>query len=139
MSFENSIPIKIAKYDHYSLFLFVLMLVAACSSQGDLQDEETLKRSLKIERTFLWAGIGFTGEVTLKPDQTASLRINGHGADDGQWHLQDDTVCTIWQRAAEGQKRCAKIFRQFDGTYLVRAADNGVKLGVIELKTKGTQ
>ena len=114
---------------------FLLLLLAACSNGGELQTEDILKQSLKIERTFSWTGIGFAGELTLRPDETASLSVDGQGSDEGRWQLQGDSICTTWQRAAQGQKKCAKIYRQLDGSYQIVSKSTGVVIGAMRLKT----
>jgi len=100
-----------------------------------LQSEDILKQSLKIERTFSWTGIGFAGELTLRPDATAALRVNGQGSDEGRWQVQGDSICTTWHRAAQGQKKCAKIYRQLDGNYQIVSKSTGVVIGAARLKT----
>lgn len=90
---------------------------------------------MKVERTFSWTGIGFAGELTLKPDETASLRVDGHGADEGRWKLQGDSICTTWQKAAQGKTKCAKIYRQLDGSYQIVSTSTGVMIGAMRLKT----
>ncbi|MEP1441565.1 MAG: hypothetical protein ABJK39_00990 [Hyphomicrobiales bacterium] len=117
-----------------SFLSLVALVLVACSNNGELQTNDVLEQSLKIERTFSWSGIGFSGELTLKPDATATLRVSGHGVDEGRWRLQDDTICTTWEKAAQGKTKCAKIYRQLDGSYHIIASSTGVKIGVMRLK-----
>lgn len=113
----------------------VSISLAACSNNGALQTEDILEQSLKIERTFSWTGIGFAGELTLRPDATASLRVSGQGADEGRWRLQGDSICTTWKKAAQGKTKCAKIYRQLDGSYKIVSTSTGVGIGAMRLKT----
>ena len=118
---------------------FLLSLAAisliACSNNGELQTEDILKQGLKIERTFSWTGIGFSGELTVRPDATASLSVSGQGSDEGHWRLQDNAICTKWKKAAQGKTKCAKIYRQLDGSYQIVSTSTGVVLGTMQLKT----
>lgn len=114
--------------------LFALLLVA-CSNNGELQTEDVLKHSLKIERTFSWTGIGFAGDITVRPDATASVSVTGRGSDEGRWRLQDDAICTTWKKAAQGKTKCAKIYRQLDGSYQIVSTSTGVVIGAMRLKT----
>ena len=119
----------------YLFLSLIAFWLAACSNSDELQTNDILKQSLKIERTFSWSGIGFAGELTLRPDETASLRVNGQGSDEGRWQVQGDSICTTWQRAAQGQKKCAKIYRQLDGSYQIVSKSTGVVIGAMRLKT----
>ncbi|MEP3628748.1 MAG: hypothetical protein ABJN04_01995 [Hyphomicrobiales bacterium] len=123
----------------WSFVLLVTVSLAACSNNGELQTEDILEQSLKIERTFSWTGIGFSGEVTLRPDTTASLSVTGKGADDGRWQVQGDSICTTWKKAAQGKTKCAKIYRQFDGSYKIVSKSTGVTVGLMNLKTDKKQ
>jgi len=109
--------------------------LAACSNNGELQTEDILEQSLKVERTFSWTGIGFAGELTLTPDKTASLTVDGQGSDEGRWQLQGDSICATWQKAAQGKTKCAKIYRQLDGSYQIVSTSTGVAVGLMNLKT----
>ena len=118
-----------------SFVSFATSLLAACSNSGELQTEDILEQSLKIERTFSWTGIGFSGELTLRPDATAFLSVTGKGSDDGRWQLQGDSICTTWKKAAQGKPKCAKIYRQLDGGYKIVSTSTGVAIGLMNLKT----
>ena len=118
-----------------SFVLLAAISLAACSNSGELQTEDILEQSLNIERTFSWTGIGFSGELTLRPDATASLSVTGKGTDDGRWQLQGDSICTTWKKAAQGKTKCAKIYRQLDGSYKIVSTSTGVAIGLMNLKT----
>jgi len=129
-------PLKNRRVSSRRWFLLLLTIsLTACSNGGELQSEDILAQSLKVERTFSWTGIGFAGEVTLRPDETASLKVSGQGSDEGRWQVQGDSICTTWQRAAQGQKKCAKIYRQLDGSYQIVSKSTGVVIGAMRLKT----
>ena len=119
----------------FSFVSLAAISLAACSNSGELQTEDILEQSLKIERTFSWTGIGFSGELTLRPDATAFLSVSGKGADDGRWQLQGDSICTTWKKAAQGKTKCAKIYRQLDGSYKIVSTSTGVAIGLMNLKT----
>lgn len=122
---------------HFDLLVFAIFgfLLIACSNSGEKQDEAALKRALKIDRVFHWVGFGFSGEITLRADQTAFVLVQNSGTDKGHWQVVDDAICLTLERVAEGKKQCATIIRQLDGSYQVNATPSGAALGVAKLKT----
>ncbi|MCI5096272.1 MAG: hypothetical protein MRY77_08170 [Rhodobacteraceae bacterium] len=113
--------------------LLALVCLAGCREDVDLLPAETLHALLKNERKIEFTRFQFRGTGMLGPDGRFVVAIPLLGQDEGRWWIEEDRICSRWDRFRQGRTLCALVGRLPDGRYRSLFPDSGSFLADVKL------
>ena len=109
------------------------LALAGCGVESTRLGPSQLEQLFSVERVAHIQSVRFSGNVVLKRDKTALLKIPALGNDRGIWWIDGDKLCSKWKQAIRGKAACAHVTLYPDGTYAGHDPTTGLRLGTFSL------
>ncbi len=92
-----------------------LMLISAAIAMPAQSAEQPLSATelgtMMSDIDVAFSGKGFTGVMKYRANGSVSTELTFGFSDQGEWWLEENQICTKWQRMRSGRTACFFIYR----------------------------